>query len=103
MENSKLMKYESPENYLSTTYVTPKKLTFANYKYTTNVRHDKLVSKEWNENNMRVYCAVNCIRKHGQDKIIHHADNYLALQSSFILSKKKQYNSTRRNYVSWEI
>ena len=46
MENRELMKYESPENYLSTAYLTPKKLTFADYKYTINVCHDKLVSKE---------------------------------------------------------
>ena len=89
MENSDLMKYESPEHYLSTTYLTPKKLTFADYKDKIKVCHDKLVSKEWSENNVRVYCAVNCISKHGQDKIIRHADNCLALQSSFVLSEKK--------------
>ena len=49
MENSDLMKYESPEHYLSTTYLTPKKLTFVDYKYTTKIYHDKLVSKEWSE------------------------------------------------------
>ena len=88
MEKSELMKYESPENYLSTAYLTPKKLTHANYKYTINVYHDKLVSKEWNQTNVRVYCAVNIISKHRQDKIIQHADHCLALQSSFVLSKK---------------
>ena len=30
-ENSELMKYKPPENYLSTTYLKPKKLTFADY------------------------------------------------------------------------
>ena len=70
MENRELMKYESPENYLSTAYLTPKKLTFADYKYTINVCHDKCVSKEWNENNVKIHRAVNCISKHGQDKII---------------------------------
>ena len=74
MEKSELMKYESPENYLSTAYLTPKKLILANYKYTINVYHDKLVSKESSENNVRVYCAVNCISKHGQDNIIRHVD-----------------------------
>ena len=43
------MKYESPENYLSIAYLTPKKLIFADYKSTINVCHDKLVSKELNE------------------------------------------------------
>ena len=37
---------------------------------------------------MRVYCAVNVISKHGQDKTIQHADNCLALQSSFVVSEK---------------
>ena len=37
---------------------------------------------------LRVYCAVNCISKHGQDKIVRHIDNCLALQSSFVLSEK---------------
>ena len=49
MENSDLVKYESPEHYLSTTYLTPKKLNFADHKYTTKIYHDKLVSKEWSE------------------------------------------------------
>ena len=65
MENIELMKYESPEKYVSTAYLIPKKLTFADYKYTINIRHDKLVSKEWNEKNVRVYCTVNCISKYG--------------------------------------
>ena len=81
MENSELMKYEPPENYLSKAYLTPKKLTFADYKYTSNVCHEKLVSKEWNKNNIRVYCVVNYISNNGQDKIIQHADNCLTLQS----------------------
>ena len=88
MENSELMKYESSENYFTTVYLTPKKLTFADYKYINNVCHDKLVSKEWSENNVRVYCVVNGISKHGQDKIIWHADNCLVLQSLFVLSEK---------------
>ena len=46
MENSELMKDQSPEDYLSIAYLTTKKLTFADYKYTTNVCYDKLVSKE---------------------------------------------------------
>ena len=88
MKNSELMKYEFPENYLSIAYLTPKKLTYADYKYITNVCHDKLVSKEWNKKNVRVYCAVNFISKHGQDKIIQHVDNCFALQSSFVSSEK---------------
>ena len=53
------MKYKPPENYLSTTYLKPNKLTFADYKYTINILHGKLISKKWNEKNIRVYCAVN--------------------------------------------
>ena len=67
MKNGELMKYESPENYLSIAYLTSKKLTYADYKYKTNVCHDKLVSKERNEKNVRVYCAVSYISKYGQD------------------------------------
>ena len=40
MINGELMKYEPPENYLSTAYLTPKKSTFADYKYTINVCHE---------------------------------------------------------------
>ena len=59
MQNSELMKYKPQENYLSTTYLKPKKLTFADYKYTINIFHCKLLSKKWSEKNIRVYCAVN--------------------------------------------
>ena len=68
--------------------------------------HDKLVSKEWNERNVRVYCAVNCISKLGQDKIIHHANNYLVLQSSFVLSEENNIiledaNTLPDKYEKW--
>ena len=44
--------------------------------------------KEWNEKNVRVYGAVNCISEKGQDKIIDHADNYLVLQLSLLLNEE---------------
>ena len=59
MQNSELMKYKSPENYLSTTYIKPNKLTFTDYKYTINVFHGKLISKKRSEKNITVCCAVN--------------------------------------------
>ena len=79
------MKYKPLENYLSTTYLTTTKSTFVGYKYTINVYHDKLISKEWSEKNVRMYCVFYFISKNGQDKIIQHADNWLVLQSSFEL------------------
>ena len=83
------MKYKSPKNYSSTVYLTLMKLTFVDYKYTINVCYDNQVNKEWRETNVKLYCAVSCMNKHRQDKILQHTDNCLALQSSFILSEKK--------------
>ena len=85
MKNSELMKYKYLENYLSTTYLISKQLTFVGYKYTINVCHDRLISKEWSEKNVRMYCAFYFISKNGQDKIIQYVDNWLVLQSSFEL------------------
>ena len=76
------MKCKSPKGYLLIAYVTPKKITCADLTNTINVCHEKLISKEWNENTVRIYGAVNCINEKGQDKIIEYADNCLALQSS---------------------
>ena len=72
MKNSELMKYKPLENYLSTTYLTTTKSTFVGYKYTINVYHDKLISKEWSEKNVRMHCVFYFISKNGQDKIIQH-------------------------------
>ena len=88
LEKSNLMKCKTPKGYLSTAYLSPKKITFADLKDTINVCHDKLIKKEWNENNVRVFAAVNCISKEGQDKIIEHAENYLALQSSMLIHEE---------------
>ena len=82
------MKCKTPKGYLSTAYLSPKKITFADFKNTINVCHKKLIGKEWNEKNVRVYGAVNFISGKGQDKIIEHADNYLALQSSLFLNEE---------------
>ena len=57
-------------------------------KNTINVCHEKLIRKEWNEKNVRMYGAVNYISEKEQDKIIEHADNYLALQSSLFLNEE---------------
>ena len=59
IENGELMKYEPPEKYLSTTYLKPKKLLFADYKYAINVCHEKLRNKEWNKKILE--CIVQLI------------------------------------------
>ena len=61
---------------LLTTYVTSKKITFADLKNTINVCYEKLISKEWNEKNVKLFNAVNCISEKFQDKIVKHANNY---------------------------
>ena len=65
MEKTELMKCKHPKDYLSTAYVTPKKITFADFKNIINACHEKLINKEWNEKNVRVYNAVNCISEKG--------------------------------------
>ena len=40
------MKCKSPKGYVSITYATPKKITFADLKNTINVCREKVISKE---------------------------------------------------------
>ena len=75
MERSELIKCKSTKGYLLTTDVTPENITFTDLKNTINVYHETLISKEWNEKNVRFYGAVNCISEKGKDKIIEHANN----------------------------
>ena len=99
LQKSDLMKCKTPKDYYPTGYLPPKKLMFADLKDTINVCHDKLIRKEWNEKNIRIYAAVNCISSKGQDKIIEHADNYLALQSSLLIDEED--NIYKRDHTSW--
>ena len=88
MGKRELMKCKYPKGYLLTTYVTPNKISFAYLKNIINFCHGNLISKEWNEKNVRFYCVVNFISEKGQDKIIEYADNYLALQSSLFFNEE---------------
>ena len=62
----------------------------------------KIISKEWNENNVRLYGAVNCISEKGQDKIIEHADNHLALQSSLFLNEEDNILEKDATMFPWK-
>lgn len=46
MQNSELMEYKPPNHYLSTTYLKPENLTFADYKSRINICHTNMLGNE---------------------------------------------------------
>lgn len=114
MSGNELNNHDAPKHYPEELLINDnrqlkfKELTFKSLKAAIELCAAKLLSKEWNNNNVTTYCGCNGINTEGSDMVIKRVENILAHQISkeintenaLIIRENARKNPCR--YTQWE-